>query len=165
MRHETCPGCGLELPAVDAPTHAYLGASPACWTLYGEVLAREYSSPELAVVHQLTVDAYAAQHPGAPERRTVQSLALHLVTLGLWVEDGADPRRGPSLHARLAARGGYTWLEPPRPNGRLTVADVRRAAGAAEHRSAVDAWARDVWRAWEPHHATMRAWAEERLGP
>ena len=34
-----CPGCGLELEVVDGPTHDYIGASPACWALYGQVLA------------------------------------------------------------------------------------------------------------------------------
>lgn len=42
---EKCDDCGVTLPAVEGPTHAYLGASPACWALYGEVLAREYSDP------------------------------------------------------------------------------------------------------------------------
>ena len=27
-----CPGCGLVLPLHGGPTHAYVGASPACWS-------------------------------------------------------------------------------------------------------------------------------------
>src|SRR4051812_17388804 len=30
-----CPGCGLVLPCHAGPTHAYMGASPACLKLYG----------------------------------------------------------------------------------------------------------------------------------
>jgi Family of unknown function (DUF5946) len=52
-----CRGCGVSLPDVKGPTHAYLHSSPACWALYGEVLAREYSNPARFVVHQLTVDS------------------------------------------------------------------------------------------------------------
>src|SRR5918992_2105890 len=101
MNHEICPGCGLWLERVDGPKHPYLGASASCLALYGEVLAREYSDPALLSIHQLTVDAYAVQHPGVPDRRTRQSVALHLLTLCLFLERGADPRHGPALHKRL----------------------------------------------------------------
>jgi len=53
-----------------------------------------------------------------------------------------------------------TWLEPPRPNGTLTVADV---LAADDHRAAVRAWARDVWDAWSAHHATVESWLEHAL--
>ena len=95
--------------------------------MYGEVLAREYGDPAYFRIHQLTVDTYAVQHPGTPERRSIQSVALHLITLGLVLERGADPSAGPRLHRRLASRPAFHWLEPPRPIGRITVADVRRA--------------------------------------
>jgi Family of unknown function (DUF5946) len=158
-----CPGCGLALPIRRGPAHPYIGASPACWALFGEVLAREFGDPAYFRLHQLTVDTYAVQHPGAPERRSIQSIALHLMTLCLVVEDGADPREGPKLHKRLVGRVPFHWLEPPRPNGRITVADVVRARTPAEHERAVEAWARDVWAAWEPHHPTIRRWIEQAL--
>jgi hypothetical protein len=155
-----CPGCGLVLPERAGPAHAYIGASPECWALYGELLAREYSDRDYARVHQLTVDTYAVQHPGVPERRAIQSVGLHLVTLCLVLEDGADPREGPNVHARLARRAPFDWLEPPSPNGRITVADVLEASTPSEHEQLVEAWARDVWAAWAPHHATVRGWLD-----
>lgn len=85
---ETCPDCGIVLPAVQGSTHEYLGASPSCWALYGEVLAREYGDPGLMQIHRLTVDAYAAQHPGRPGRRSTQSVWVHLAGLYLTVEKG-----------------------------------------------------------------------------
>jgi len=162
MAGETnCPGCGLVLPArLAAPTHAYIGASAECWALYGEVLAREYEDPAYFRVHQLTVDAYAVQHPGRPERRSIQSVALHLITLCVVIEQGADPSDGPKLHKGLAKRPGFGWLEPPVPIGEITIADVRRAESSAEHERIVRRWARDVWAAWEPHHATVRHWVD-----
>jgi hypothetical protein len=163
MAVSACEGCGLELPVQEGPTHAYLGASAACWALFGAVLAREFGDPAYFRLHQLTVDTYAVQHPGRPERRSIRSVALHLITLCLVLEDGVEPRDGPKLHARLAKRGSFRWLEPPRPNGRLTVADVLRAKTPAEHERAVEAWARDVWAAWQAHHATVRAWIEQLL--
>ena len=32
---ETCPDCRVVLPRFDGPAHRYVGASPACWALYG----------------------------------------------------------------------------------------------------------------------------------
>jgi len=160
-----CPGCGLELAArPGAPSHPYIGASPECWALFGELLAREYQDPAYFRVHQLTVDTYAAQHPGVPERRSIQSVGLHLMTLCMVVEDDADPLQGPKLHKRFVSRPVFHWLEPPQPNGRLTVADTLGANSPEEHRDAVHAWARDVWDAWAIHHQTVRSWLEGALG-
>ncbi|MBN6058524.1 hypothetical protein JYK22_41780, partial [Nonomuraea sp. RK-328] len=87
-------------------------------------------------------------------------MALCLMTLCLFVEDGADPREGPALHKRMmTGRPDYFHrLRPPRLDGLLTAADVLAARDAAEHARLVRAWGRDLWRAWEPHHATIRAW-------
>ena len=153
-----CQGCGLVLPTRVGPTHPYIGASPACWALFGEVLAREYGDREYFRLHQLTVDTYAVQHPGVPERRAIQSVAVHLITLCLVLEEGADPAAGPALHTRVAGRASFHWLEPPVPNGRITVADVLQARSPSEHERMVKAWARDVWAAWERHHVTVREW-------
>ena len=156
-----CPGCGLILPSIDGPTHSYLNASPACWALYGEVLAREFGDPKRFEIHQVTVDTYAVQHSGGSDRRAVQSLALHLMTLCLFVERGVDPGGGPGLHQRLV--GGHTRerLEPPHPNGSLTVAHAHEAVNAGDHIERVWSWARDVWQAWSPHHDTIHRWLDE----
>jgi hypothetical protein len=50
--------------------HPYIGSASGCWLLYSEVLAREYGDLRYAPAHQLTVDVYAVQHPGVPERRS-----------------------------------------------------------------------------------------------
>jgi hypothetical protein len=86
-----CPGCGALVLAADGPTHPYYDKAPGCWALYGEVLAREYSDFRFGRVHHLTVDAYAAQHPGQPERRTIKSVAVHLIGLHLALERGVAP--------------------------------------------------------------------------
>jgi hypothetical protein len=155
----TCPGCGVALPLrAGLPRHPYLGASPECWATFGELLARGYEDPAYRRMHQLTVDTYAVQHPGKPERRTIQSLALHLMTLAMVVEDGLDPRCGPELHKRMVRAGGYEWLAPPSMDGRMTVIDVLQATTAREHDQVVRAWAEDVWDAWAGHHRTVRRW-------
>jgi hypothetical protein len=164
LKVSACPGCGLELPDSGDPGHAYLRASPACWALFGEVLAREYLDPAYFAVHQLTVDAYAAQHPGTGEPRAIRSTALHLMTLCLFLERGRDPREGPKLHKRLVRSVREEPLEVPAPIGTLTVATVREAAGPSEHEAAVRAWAADVWLAWAPHHPTVRGWLDGAFG-
>jgi hypothetical protein len=86
------------------------------------------------------------------------------MTLCLFIEDGVDPARGPALHKQMVAhRPDFAWLAPPDPPGLMTVADVLRARDADEHRRLVHDWGRQVWQAWAPHHATIRAWNTQAL--
>jgi hypothetical protein len=161
-----CPGCGLELPDRDGPTHAYIGASPACWALYGELLAREYGELRYPPSHRITVDVYAVQHPGRPERRAIQSVAVHLIALCLVLERGVATVKVRELMNRVLARKpNLEWLEPPEPNGTVTVNDVLASRDLAEHAASVEGWARDVWEAWTPHHDRVRGWLERGQTP
>lgn len=156
-----CPGCGLELPESDGPTHAYLGASPACWAVFGEVLAKEYQDARYFKVHQLTVDAYAAQHPGKPERKSIQSVALHLIGLCLALERGRPPAAIIEAHRACAARAGdFIWLEPPAPPFDTTIQHVVAADTPQDHETHVQAYADAVWRSWQAHHGIIRHWAD-----
>lgn len=159
-----CVGCGALFPEGDGPVHRYMDSSPGCWAAFGEVLAREYGDPVYGKVHRLTVDAYAAQHSGRESPQTVQSVAVHLISLSLVLERGVDARRATSaIRAAASRKGAFRWLPPPSPPGDLTVADVVRARNAGEHVAAVEAWARTVWLAWSCHHDTVRAWTSDLL--
>jgi len=96
-----CPSCGSRSLLTEGPTHPLMPSSPGCWAIFGELLAREFSDPAYFPLHQLTVDSYAASHPGKPERRATQATGLHLMTLQLFVERGIDARAGPTLHKRM----------------------------------------------------------------
>lgn len=145
---EVCPGCKVALPPQAGPTHPYFGASPSCWALYGEVLAREYSDPELMKIHRLTVDAYAVQHPGTPEPRSIQSVWVHLAGLYLTVERNLSHDFARRVIGALAGNGGgYFWLEPPSDLGAITVACVAGASDAKAHAEAVRRWAQATWTA------------------
>ena len=89
-----CPGCGAKVEKLEGPGHAYLGTVPGCWALAGQVFAREYSDDTYREVHGLTVDAYAVQHQGEPERRTINSLCFRLIGLHLALDLGLPPEMG-----------------------------------------------------------------------
>jgi hypothetical protein len=161
----SCPGCGVVLPEYDGPTHPYIGASAACWALYGELLAFEYAELGYPECHRLTVDAYAVQHPGRREPRSIQSVAAHLAGLYLVLERGMDGPKATAFKNRVAAGNpGFRWLDPPQTNRALTIRDVFEIRRELRHCDAVQAWARSVWETWEPHHDTVRHWVEEALG-
>jgi hypothetical protein len=155
-----CPGCGLVVDEFDGPTHPYIGASAACWAVYGEVLALEYGEFAYPEIHRLTVDAYATQHPGVESRRSTQSVAIHLIAMHLWIERemGAQEILH-AIRASLARNPGFEWLTPPSFEGSLTIADVRGTGTLGEHIARVEAWGRSVWDAWKEHHAVVRQWA------
>jgi hypothetical protein len=158
---EPCIGCGAIVPRTDGPTHRYLGASPGCWAVYGEVLAREYQEPTYAVVHQMTVDAYAVQHPGTSSPQTIQSVAVHLASLCLMFEKDYAPGETTQVMQQAKRRHGddFLWLDPPDSLGATTVAEVAEARDAAEHGQRVRNWARCAWDAWARHHKIVREWA------
>jgi hypothetical protein len=159
-----CPGCGLTLLEYDGPTHPYVGSSAACWALYGELLAREYGQLGYPECHSLTVDAYAVQHPGRREPRSINSVASHLCGLYLVFERGVDSPAATALKNRvLTTNPRFVWLPPPVPNGDLTVYDVLANEDDQEHCEVVERWARSVWDAWELHHETVRGWVEPAL--
>jgi hypothetical protein len=128
--------------------------------VYGEILEREYADYERYFdVHRLTVDAYAAQHPGEPSRRATQSVAVHLIRLHLMLERGLQSEQANAAMQRVSSHGRFVWLEPPEAPEWITVLYVRGARDPAEHEARVREWAGSVWEAWREHHETFRRWA------
>jgi hypothetical protein len=161
---DICPDCKAALPTVDADRHPYLGGSAACWALYGRLLAKEYGDPAYMRAHRMTVDAYAAQHPGLPEPRTIQSIHVHLVGLYLTLERRLDADFARKVIARVTLqKDRLHWLTPPGSLGGVTVADVMAAATADDHQAAVTRWACAVWEAWRSHHDEVIALAKRTL--
>ena len=161
---EACHGCAARyLPHQLDETHPYIGASPACWATFGEVLAREFENVTFGRVHRHTVDTYAVQHPGTDERRQRQSVALHLVGLCQWLEHGLELDRLNAITQRLAnGDREWPWLSPPTSYS-MTVGDLLEARDGPEHAQLVRRWAETTWAAWDPHHDLVRAWARAAL--
>lgn len=158
-RRIRCIGCRGMVPDIVGPTHRYMESSPGCWQVYGEVLAREYTHPEFFVVHTLTADTYAVQHPGRPGPQSTQSVCGHLMRLCMVLEQGAQySYAGRVLGAATHDKGRFRWLEPPASLGDVTIVDVAASATAEQHRGKVKEWAESVWSAWAEHHDTIRGW-------
>jgi len=159
-----CIGCGAIVPDRTGPTHRYMESSPGCWEIYGKVLAREYSSPAYGVAHRMTVDAYAAQHPGKPSRQSIQSVAIHLQRLCLILERNyTDAAAGKLMPLLTRNRSAYQWMSPPTSLGEKTVLHAWGAPDPAAHVQAVQEWALSVWQAWSPRHHQVRGWLPKGL--
>ena len=155
-----CPDCGARFPALDGPTHAYVGGSAGCWAAFGELGQREL---ELGIAgpERLSVHAYMVQHPGRRGRREAQSVGIHLMVLGLVLERGARAAHAVGAMAGwLRTHPDVRWLEPPGRAATITIADLPRTGDRAGHEAAVRDWAAAVWAAWSVHHATVRRWLD-----
>jgi hypothetical protein len=136
-------------------------SSPGCWAIFGEVLAREYSDYRYGRNHCLTVDAYAVQHPGLPSPKTIQSVVVHLAGLYLVLEAEMPLAKSTTFMQQLTMhKSMFTWLEPPKDMGLVTVYDIWTAEDAATHLKAVKQWAVSAWAAWEMHHQQIEDWVQ-----
>lgn len=162
---EPCPGCHARfLPQVVDETHPYIGASPACWAAFGEVLAREFGDVTFGRVHRNTVDVYSVQHPGTDERRQRQSVALHLIGVCHWLEHDLGIEQLNAITQRLASEDRpWPWLEPP-TSYPMTVVDVLAARDGAQHVAVVRRWAEETWSAWSAHQELVRQWSRDAIG-
>ncbi len=152
-----CFSCRGRVPEVAGPTHAYMLSSPGCWQLYGEILSRDYMAEQYDPhVHRITVDTYAVQHPGCPERRTIQSVNGHLMSLFVLFEMGWRAKEATTLLKKAvedeSLQRCFQWLEPPLFDGTVTVADVAQAKDSREHEEWVRRWGESVWQVWRDRH-------------
>ncbi len=152
----TCPDCGGEFANADIAPHKYMGGSSGCWATFNEIIAREFQDAGYYPAHRMTVDAYAAQHPGdATNRRAVQSVNIHMAALYLTIEKG-NADTVPGMLKALAAHHKDKFKPLDKPGAfRMTAKDVVAAKDAADHCKRVREWAADVWRA----NAANQEWA------
>ena len=143
-----CPGCGVALPATKGATHDYMLSSPACWEAYGQVLAREYENPALfAAAHRFSVDAYALQHPGdVADRRAVQSVRIHYVSLHLIFEHDFDHRAATAALKTLAGRSFEPLPEPSAPFDKTIIHTLD--ATSETHPARAREWALSAYNSW-----------------
>ncbi len=154
-----CYGCKAEVKNVSGPKHAYIGSDAGCWEVFCNVLAKEYTKyNELWQTHRLTVDTYAAQHPGNGDRRAVQSVFIHLTRLYLMLEKGLSGKDANNAMKLITMhKNEFIYLDPlPDFSGTLNILDVAKAGNLDEHRQIVEKWAISVWNAWGVHHYKIK---------
>jgi hypothetical protein len=154
--HEQCLGClaEFEVEAASEIPHPYVGASSACWELFGHILAKEFSDPEYFKVHRITADAYAAQHIGdQTDRRARQSATVHLIAL--YLNLGKKIPQGEVLafikKATTIKRDWPPQIQRQNPQW-LTVQDIAKADSPNSHAQLVMAWGQSVLNAYGDCH-------------
>ena len=163
LAQKVCPSCGGHFAEAGGETHPYMLSSAGCWAQFGQVLAREYSEPQLRATHRLSVDAYAVQHPGSTERRAIQSVGLHLARLKIQLDRSLPPRETNDVMLGLSKfKNSLPYLKPPTSFG-ITVADIPLDTSLESHSAAVREWASDAWSTWKAHHEFIRTWAKMAL--
>ncbi len=154
-----CLGCGALVPDIEGPTHEYMLSAPGCWSLFNQVAVLQYEIASFDL-RRLAVDAYAVQHPGTTDRRAVQSVAVHLISLYFVLERGLTPTEATDkMRHALTDKSRFVWLQPPQSMGAITVVDVVNISDPADHEAIVKRWARSAWEAWSAHHDQIRKWA------
>jgi hypothetical protein len=63
------------------------------------------------------------------------------------------------LQRILSSPPRWRWLEPPIPNGDLTIFGVDDALERDDAPDVIEAYVRSIWSAWAPHHEVIEAWA------
>jgi hypothetical protein len=151
-----CPGCGLQLPRLrDEASNPQVNASAECRRLYHELSLYTLSHGDAFFIHQVAVDAYAAQHAG-PASKPI-TIAFALIGLCLLLERGYTGKAVQRAHMRLASRSKrWPSFDPPAHRGSMTVADVLHVVPGSERDTAIMRWATSVWSAWERAHPAVR---------
>ena len=158
----TCPGCGVRLERIEgAFDDRSMNVSPECRHLLGQVTGFELQHISLVGrCHQMTVDAYGAQHPGPPTRPI--RVAYSLVGLHLALDLGFAGFEVREAHGRVG-KPDPTWPGFERPPGlaEATIRDVAEAgvwaASIEGHAVGVQRWAEAVWQWWEGSRAEVES--------
>lgn len=160
---EICNGCGAEVESIEYDAPPDTDAAPGCWKLFCDLLSDEYGEHTYPpITHRLTVDAYACQHPGYSSKHSIQSIAVHLISLYLILEKGVESRAATdAVRKALGKNLEFSWLEPPENRGDMTILDVIEQKDPESINSVVKQWAQTVWDAWSQYHDTVKKWAEE----
>jgi len=161
--HRVCRGCGARFARTPWALDQDLRAAPECWRTWGELSGFALDHREVTdAVSQLAVDAYGAQHAGAPTPAI--RVAYSLAGLHLALDRGVDGLSVRRAHQDLGRpQDWWPVFEPPATPAALTVLDVLAAgagaaagAGSAQgHVDAVRGWAAAVWESWAPRHADV----------
>ncbi len=161
MKNVVCPGCGLTLSAKDAEMDKEFNASHACRELVYKVSYYSLSLQDEYFIHQLVVDAYAAQHTKSSNRPI--TIFFPLVGLYLVNERGFSGKQVQNVHVTFAKKWReWPLFEAPRGKASLTVSDVLHAP-LYKRPEMIKKWVAAVWDIWKPQHEKIKEEVEKRL--
>ena len=122
--------------------------------LYNELALYTLSHPDPAFIHQLVVDAYAAQN--ADESSKPIALVFSLIGLYLHLEKGFTGKQVQRAHMQLA-RWPNTWVKPTLPafRGTIHIEDVLAVEAGPARDAKIEDWCADVWACWQGSRAQI----------
>lgn len=85
---------------------------------------------------------------------------MHLVSLALRIERGSSAEFTHRAKALVPQEAELIELTPPTDRGSITVLDALAAENADEHLASIEAWGRDQWQRWGPHHERVLDWTD-----
>jgi hypothetical protein len=128
--------------------------------LYNQLAYYTLAHPDPAFIHQLVVDAYAAQNAD-------ESIAVVFALVGLYLhlEKGFTGRQVQRAHMQLA-KWPNTWVRPPLPSerGTIHIQDVLGAEPGPARDAMIERWCAAVWECWQPSQDQIVALARKYLG-
>lgn len=178
-----CEGCGALFPPYDGPAHAYLGASAACWALFGwHVMLGETAATDLPQRSRIPeppveapacgdpsldimfADAYGVQHHGGESAQAIQSVAVHLLNVHAMVTGKTTHPRW-ALGRAMRKRGDFHKLTPPPLGSALTIRHFFPGGGVVAP-VARSQYVLSVYGAWMAlHRSTVEDWYARYVAP
>ena len=141
----------------------YMKPASSDLDLYHELSYYTLAHPDPSFIHQLMVDAYAAQHAD----ETTKPIAITFALLGLYlhVEKGFTGKQVQNAHMQLA-KYRRQWFRPacPQNRGEIVIADVMAAAPGPQRDTKIHEWCASVWITWRANCETIVDLARRELG-
>lgn len=134
-----------------------VGASPDAELLMNSAVgsATTVAATTLRGSGRLLLDAYAAQHHGAPSRKAIQSVAIHVLVLHGVIAHGIAPDRALWIrHRALRTRGAFSWLTPPPRESAWSLRHLFQGGGVPRQVTA-DEYVSSVHAAWAQRHCAQ----------
>lgn len=142
-----CPGCHVQLYSPSNSVASDYNASSACVEIYHKLTYYTLSLQGEEFVHQLAVDAYAAQHFG----QQVKPITITFALVGLYLvnEKGYTGKMVQDVHVQLVnANKSKNWLYFPQPTKNALVT-VKIVLESPEKEKAIKDWSESVWNIWK----------------
>jgi hypothetical protein len=150
---QTCPGCGVQLQSETDEVDKIYTASKECRNLSHKLSYYTLSLHDDYFIHQLAVDAYAAQHAG-PSTKSI-STAFALIGLHLVIKHNYTGKEVQKAHMRLAEMTKeWPRFSLPKEKAELTVKHVVDSADEQKNEM-IQQWVRVVWEIWKREHQNV----------